>query len=195
METTDHQPASDFGAAQSTGQNPAFRVVMALIAMLCALYLVSIPLGWVDQRLGVPEVMLLTVMLLFGSGFIFSIEEFAFGEKGVNFKIRQVQERQDFQEREIAQLRFLLTHFLTRYEVKHLRKLAGDDPFPFDHCTQGSRFWEELFRLRQHGMLQSKAGYRMSELPSSGPDLRAHLEITPAGRKYLELRGTDENDE
>jgi hypothetical protein len=49
----------------------------------------------------------------------------------LKFWAREVQKEQDRQRKEIDTLKFLLVHFVTKYEIMHLTQLASDQPFLF----------------------------------------------------------------
>lgn len=157
------------------------RALSLLLMVLAVAYVVAIPLGLVTIRLGQGEVAVLAVVLLVNSGVLGELQELAISEKGVSLKLReQVRRLQG----EVEALRFLIKFFVNKYELDHLRKLAGDGAFPYERWV---RFDEELRHLRALGLLETYPGQGITNMPASG-DLKEHLAITEDGRSYLRLR-------
>jgi hypothetical protein len=109
---------------------------------------------------------------------------------GWKFQFRELKAEQQRQKAEIESLRFLMSYFVTDYELIHLRKLAGGEPFPY---TKNDSFLAELRRLRTLRLIDNLPGRGIRALPGQG-DLREHFTITDRGRSYLQLRTQWESD-
>jgi len=92
----------------------------------------------------------------------------------------QVRQREDLN----IVLGFLLEHFVTQYELVHLRKLAPDEPFPF---KKSNTFEAELRRLLALGLIERLPGKGIRSLFQAGDDVRNHLRITNRGKDYLKI--------
>lgn len=104
---------------------------------------------------------------------------------GWKVEFRKLETEQQQQRHEIETLRFLITHFITDFELQHLTQLATGDAFRYD---KNDRFVTELRRLRELGFIRMKPPeIALRDLPSTG-DLRTFIEITDRGREYLALR-------
>lgn len=100
-------------------------------------------------------------------------------------QVEAVEREQVRQRKDIEALQFLVQNFITGYERMHLEKLAGTEPFPF---MRSDTFEAELRRLLAMGLIARRPGRGIRSLWQAGDDVRHHLEITPQGRTYLELR-------
>ncbi|MCM3900409.1 MAG: hypothetical protein ND866_01770 [Pyrinomonadaceae bacterium] len=115
---------------------------------------------------------------------------------GWKVQFRKVMARQDLQQRELATLKFLVSHFLTDAELNHLRRFESSAPFNFirDGTTDAFKF--ELRRLRSMGLIRSRTGRNISSmLKQDKGDVKNDYELTQAGKDYLKLlHETQEND-
>jgi hypothetical protein len=107
-------------------------------------------------------------------------------------QVEAVEREQVRQREDIEVLQFLVQNFITGYERVHLEKLARNDPFPF---TYSETFEAELRRLLAMGLIARIPGRGIRSLFKAGDDVRHHLEITPQGRRYLDLRREALNDD
>jgi hypothetical protein len=121
---------------------------------------------------------------------VFSFVSSAKGPGGLEIQFREIKEEQQRQKNEIEILRFLISHFVTDFELRHLQTLATGAVFPF---KRNNSFVTEIRRLRSFGLLNTLPGKRLAELPMEG-DLREFVTITEKGKSYLQLRsqGTPE---
>lgn len=160
------------------------------ISLIGCLYLLAIPLGLVDrgQRFGATEAALFLVLLLLNSGFFQRLTRLGISDKGVDLELQvqmqKVQVEQQRQKEEIATLRFLISYFVTDYELSHLQKLAQGEPFPY---TKSTWFVSELRRLRASGFIEPLPGTTLKALPEQG-DLRTFFKLSERGKQYLQLR-------
>jgi hypothetical protein len=124
-----------------------------------------------------------TVIAILTGGLILAValpqvQEFTIGLKGIQAKLRKQQE-------EIDVLKFLVSGYVTDFELVHLQKLASPQPFPYN---RGDTFIEELKRLWQLGLVgKIQSDWYFRGLPDSG-NLKHYLTITDRGRTYLTLR-------
>lgn len=106
---------------------------------------------------------------------------------GLRIRVDNLTERQEALQQQVNSLRFLMTGFVTEWELVHLRKLADSEPF--DYAWGGKdddRFMQELIRLWDLRLITRENLVSWYHLPLSG-DLKAHSRITKSGRRYLEL--------
>lgn len=141
-----------------------------------------------------PEIALLRRVLVkrIETGSAFKLGPVEFGE--LRDKVESVAETQQRQSTEIDTLRFVISHLLTKYEVEHLRNLAGNEPFSF---SRNRNFDNELRRLRDLGFIEHcpNTPFGIGSLPQTGDDLRRLLRSTKRGLEYLKLREDAASDE
>ncbi len=103
------------------------------------------------------------------------VQEFSIGPKGITGKLQKLQDDVDL-------LTFLVGGYVTSFELKHLKALAGDGPFGFDRRES---FVDELRRLWQLGLIEKvRSDWYLASLPAAG-NLKEFLAITERGRCYL----------
>jgi hypothetical protein len=111
------------------------------------------------------------------------IRSLGFSETKVTKQIKAVQDEQVRQRGDLQTiLRFLLEHFVSEYELVHLRKLESGAVFPFTWVTS---FEAELKRLLALGLIARKPGHGFRSMINAGDDVGRHFEITERGRSYL----------
>ncbi|KAB8335117.1 hypothetical protein SD80_001800 [Scytonema tolypothrichoides VB-61278] len=102
--------------------------------------------------------------------------------------ITNIVKRLTFLEQEMAESKnpnqLLVSTLLSDYELKHLRKLASDEPF----ISEKQRpFEQELRHLRALGFIENLPNKTISSMPETG-NLKDYLKITEQGREYLKKR-------
>lgn len=114
---------------------------------------------------------------------------------GWKVQFRAVVARQELQQRDLATLKFLVSHFLTEAELNHLQRFESPAPFSFTRDGTTDAFKSELRRLRSMGLIRSHTGQSISiVLRQDKGDVKKDYELTPAGKDYLKLlRETQEN--
>jgi hypothetical protein len=103
---------------------------------------------------------------------------------GWKVQFRELKQDQNRQKEEIDSLRFLISGFLTDYELIHLKKLNIRDSFPYE---RNSRFISELRRLHDLGLITKVSPVNIGDLPPTGY-LKGYIKITERGKTYLRLR-------
>lgn len=109
-------------------------------------------------------------------------------------KLELLEQRQASLQREVDALRFLVSGFVTDWELVHLQKLGADGPFEYVRgADRADRFVGEIIRLRDLGLIKKTVEHSLWDIPLSG-DLKRYVALTPRGRTYLSLRSqiTDE---
>jgi hypothetical protein len=103
-------------------------------------------------------------------------------------RVGEVEKKQALLQEEVDSLRFLISGFVTEWELTHLKTLAGDAPFDYKRASgNDDRFINEIIRLRDFGLIAKRIDYALYDIPLSG-DLKQYVEITERGKTYLKLR-------
>jgi hypothetical protein len=150
----------------------ALLLVLAYIVLLTA---GAIPAA---NRLGQSEIVLIIAVLVLNPMLISRISDFEFSPTRVRVKLEEVATKQVIQQADIDKLKFLMSHFLSEWELLHLRKLEEGGPFPYR--VEG-QFRDELRRLRSLKLIEMQT---ISGMPQEG-DLRQLARITEEGKQYL----------
>jgi hypothetical protein len=118
---------------------------------------------------------------------------------GWKVRFREVAEEQQRQANEIAWIKFLMRNFVTRYELRQLRRFDSDEPFWLDFNSDTKPYFErELRRLLDLNLIE--------RLPHTGirallyekqniqkingkdmKDVKKYLRITKHGQDYLKM--------
>ena len=164
--------------------------ITKIVISIIALFLIS--LRWIcpDIKIDTVTISLLVVALL---PWIAVLVESAELPGGWKVRFRELKSEQDKQKSDIDSLKFLVSHFVTDAEFRHLHKLAENHPFPFVLGPETSFFEKELRRLRSFGLIAGHPGKGVRSLMKDGGDVKDHFCITEVGRKYLILRNDIEN--
>ena len=163
-----------------------------LLILVLAVYLVLIPFGFINSanRLGVPELVLVTLLLLWVSGMATRLVDLSVSSTGVSAKFREIETRQETIEFKVHTLQVIIKSLVTEFEYQKLEGLARSGPFLV-------RFHEsmikELERLDALRYIQPKPGYgivNIRERDGRGDefDLKQYVYITNEGLEYLKLR-------
>lgn len=107
---------------------------------------------------------------------------------GWKVEFRELAEQQSQQQNEIETLQFLVSHFVSDYELGHLRRLASDEPFIIKKDGSSSFFESEMRRLRALGLIAGYPGKGIRSLFQGDGNVKQHFYITENGREYLQLR-------
>jgi len=193
--------ASQYGNGMDSPPVASFqklvRVTAIIFAVLLAVsYLVAIPVGLVHpaQRLSVQEIILASAILIalaFAAQTEYAITDLTVGSSGIKARFNRIQKRQDALEADVRALQVALSGLVTKFELVHLEKLAAHVPATVEF---GDIVVRELTHLDAMGFVRpiDKRGINaIGEDHGSGLDdfdLKAYLEITTAGREYLDLR-------
>jgi hypothetical protein len=129
-------------------------------------------------------ILAMSLVALYRSGLLRKLVEFRLTPQGIILKL---QEKQEELRRDVDTLAFLVSGFVTDWELEHLRKLAASEPFPYQWGgSRDDRFLNELIRLRDLGLIKRNLR-SMWDLPREG-NLKDFIEITSRGREYLRIR-------
>jgi hypothetical protein len=120
-----------------------------------------------------------------------AIRDLGFAPAKTDAQVRALKRTQEEQREEIDALKFLVRNFVTEFELIHLTKLASSERFPF---TWSGPFETELRRLLSMGLIRRRPGRGIREMFGRGEDVRDYLEITEEGRRYLDLRASQDED-
>ena len=159
-------------------------------------YLVAVPAGLVEEnrRLGVPEIALVTVLLLgavLSAQVSYSITDISLGGSGVTARFERLQIRQDNLESDVRALVVAVTGIVTKYEAVHLEKLSREEPAV---VRFGNIMLEELTHLDAVSFVRPKDVRGLNAMREDRGDglqdfdLKDYIEITQEGREYLSLR-------
>src|SRR5438093_1539577 len=80
---------------------------------------------------------------------------------GWKFQFDQVKEEQQKQRDEIERLKFLMEELVSEDELKHLKRLASNEPFRITVDATTKYFESELRRLRSLGLVANPPGKGM----------------------------------
>ena len=130
-------------------------------------------------------VVLIIIGILIRPQVLSNVQEFGFGSLSV--KLKEIQDTQKDQGRNLEEIHFILKTLVTTSEMSHLRKLANGRATNY---KLSPALVTELRRLRDVGLIQSKGREkgvkpRIGDLPSSRFNLADYVEITPRGNEYI----------
>lgn len=163
--------------------------ITKIVISLTALVLIAVRLKWPEIKIDTVTIGLLVVAILPWVAVLLESAEFPGGWK---VRFRDLKNEQEKQKSDIGTLKFLVGHFVTDAELRHLNTLARNQPFPFESGPETSFFENELRRLRSFGLIAGHPGKGVRSLMKHGGDVKDHFYITEVGRKYLELREESE---
>lgn len=174
-----------------TGDATATRVtwfVWGAASVLLGLYLVGRGVGLIpDARFGVAEAVALTAILLLNPTVVARLQSLSISSKGMEFKLAEVEARQDRLGQQVRGLQWIFAHLLTDYELRVLRALARPDEA--DDYDMGAA-WDVrsyLRALRGRRLISMRnPGQFIQHLPGTG-HLREHFVLTDDGRDFLDL--------
>lgn len=198
--------------SQTNNQNQLNFILLKAISFLSLIYFAAIPLGWVKTKLDIPDIVVLFIILLFNSELLDKLVKLVVSKDGITLDLNQIIAEQGSQkasietnaanieaitnilkritllEQQMAQTQTdketLINNLLSDFELKHLQKLASDQPFPFKRQRD---FEQELRHLRAFGFIENLPGKTISKMPETG-NLKDYLQITEQGREYLQKR-------
>lgn len=163
---------------------------------LAGSYLVAVSLGLVTSanRFTTPEIAI-GVALLLAAAFVaqgsYVIRDLALGPTGVSAHFERIEKRQNVLETEMQALQMAVLGLVTKHELMHLEKLAGEGKAVVKF---GNIMIDELNHLdaMQYIVPHDVRGLNgIEEDHGSGLDdfdLKDYVRITPEGRQYLSLR-------
>ncbi len=170
---------------QPDPQSPTLRlrVIVTACGLLAAIAHMIVPRFIPD---GITAGFLLIAIVPWLSDFVKNIEISGVGK----FEFQEVQRKQEILQADVDALRFLVSGFVTDWELTHLTKLNGPEPFPYTWGGKDDdRFIHELRRLRDLGLIDRDSKLEgLRKLPIKGDDLKSFVHITDRGKTYLVLR-------
>ena len=135
----------------STGSATTARVALTVAAVAAALAHMRYPTVVIPDA--ITAGLLLLALLPWLSSIIKSIEITGIG------KLELLEQRQVAQQQEIDALRFLVSGFVSDYEITHLQNLStGSAPY-VQGTSRNERFINELIRLRDFGLVKKLVDY------------------------------------
>ncbi|MDZ8184928.1 MAG: hypothetical protein RMX96_08755 [Nostoc sp. ChiSLP02] len=185
--------------------------IASTIGLLYLLFIVLTPnpIPQQNRRIGNTEIIIFSLILLFNSGLIDSIDDISISGTGIALK-RLRQEVQDdinklqdeqiaelntqqrridlLQEQQSATLQFLVRYLIDGNELRHLIKLNSPEEYYFQFDDDLGR---ELNHLRAIGFINNFVGKGIEKVQQqSEGDLKNYFHITEEGKSYLALRKT-----
>lgn len=180
------------------------RALLKIITLLALLYLAAIPLGQIKNKFEPTDVVILIIVLLFNSDLFERVETLEYKDGGLKVELKKIKQEQEVQrdhieantniiqrlaalERTLAangQGKQQIASLLDEHELKHLKRLASDQPY-LDYVKQRS-FNQELRRLRTIGFIENYPGKSIGSMPNQG-NLRDYVRLTERGKEYLKL--------
>ena len=185
-------------------KNISNSLLLTFITFLAVLYLAAIPFGLIKSRFQATDVVILIIVLLFNSGLFERLGTLEYKDGGLKVELNQIKQEQEAQRDNIqantniiqrlaalermmaanSQEKQQIASLLDENELKHLRRLASDQPY-LDYVKQQS-FKQELRRLRTLGFIESYSGKTITSMPNQG-SLRDYVKLTYRGKEYLTL--------
>jgi hypothetical protein len=203
---------------RGNNQNLINFLILKAISILSVIYFAAIPLGWVNTKFDIPDVVVLFIILLFNSELLEKLVKLGISRDGITLDLNQIIAEQDSQkvsiksntdnieaitnivqrltllEQQMAENKsdkeLIINSLLSEYELKHLSVLANNESLSF---TKQRSFEQELRHLRAFGFIENLPGTTISGMPETG-DLRDYVKITQRGRDYLQKREQVKND-
>lgn len=116
----------------------------------------------------------------------------------LELRLKEVEEQQNQLSLEVQSLRFLVSGFVTDWEIQHLRRLqiGSGELVPYSRGPEkgvGDRFVHEIIRLRDLGLISKKRNESLWDMELNG-NLSDYVELTDRGRFYLKLRSEVETE-
>lgn len=143
--------------------------------------------GSLDKGLDAIAVVLITGAL---SPFLARIFE---SLKVAGFEMKFVAAEVKKQSAEISSIQFIISNFLSEYEVAHLTNFADKLPFIVDLQVTSPNFMIEVHHLLEMGFIVRRPGKTYAQLkhdPGSTRDLQSYFQISETGKIYLALRSS-----
>lgn len=157
-----------------------------LIPLIASVFIV-VRIIWPGLQIDAITLVLLAIALL---PWLSILIESAKLPGGYEITFRRIEDKQKQQQSEINTLQFLVSHFVSRYELEHLTKLAANEPFLYRRDNSFSFFEQELRRLVYLNLIErvpNGRGFSGLREQESG-NVKDYFLITEQGREYLELR-------
>ncbi len=178
--------------SKQTEKQPSLVPQLVLI-LVVAVYLALIPFGFIgsDNRLGVPEIVLVTILLLWVSGMATNIVDLSISATGVSAKWREkIETRQDTVESRVHTLQLIIKSLVTEFEYQKLEGLGKSGPF---FVRFHESMIKELERLDALRYVQPQPGHGIVDIRERDGrpdefDLKQYVYITNEGKEYLKLR-------
>jgi len=112
------------------------------------------------------------------------ISNLGFNERKTQKKLAIVEEEQLNQKKNIEALSFIISHFVPKYEIEHLKKLISNGEFNYE-LHEGLK--REIRHLLDMQFIQKKRDFAFASLPNNG-DLKEYFEVTKMGKDFLKMR-------
>ncbi|MBE9209437.1 hypothetical protein IQ244_23645 [Nostoc sp. LEGE 06077] len=185
--------------------------ISSVIGLLYLLFIVlaPTPTPQENRRIGNTEVIIFSLILLFNSGLIDSIDDISISGTGIALRRLKQEVRDDInklqdeqiaelnrqqkridllQEQQSATLQFLVRYLIDGNELKHLMKLnsSSSEEYNFKFDDDLAR---ELKHLRAMGFINNFVGRGIEKIQQQREgDLKNYFHITEEGKSYLALR-------
>jgi hypothetical protein len=177
---------------QTFTQNKESVILQVMLLFIIIGYLFLIPFGLIspDNRLGLPELLLVVTLILWFSGAIARVADFSISSSGLSAKFQEIKSRQETIESQVHTLQLVVKGLVTEFEYEKLQGLAVNGPFKVRFHND---MYEELKRLDAIRYIQPQPGYgivSIRERDGRGDefDLKQYVRITNEGLEYLKLR-------
>lgn len=166
------------------------RIIIAVaVALIVSIYIVRIVVGGIpaNQKLSPADVALVIVAALGTTALLHPelldrLTHVKFG--GFEADLKDLKEEQKTQQKELDDIRLILTLLVQRTEKSHLENLEKSGSISYDGNHQVR---SELRRLRTLGLIRNRKDRRIGELKDGSKcDLKEIVELTERGRYYLE---------
>ncbi|MEP7108024.1 MAG: TIR domain-containing protein [Ferruginibacter sp.] len=118
------------------------------------------------------------------------INDLGFSEGKTQKKLEGVAAEQLEQGKNIDALSFIISHFLPKFELEHLKNLEKNNDFPYQMQANFNREIRHLWEL--HLIRKKKEEFSITNMPQSG-NLKDFFEITEGGKYLLKISDRFDN--
>ena len=171
---------------QTTESHPALWIISAVSGLMLAIH-IFLKFHYGELKGGLDAVAVGLIAFGLSPWIARILESFKFG--GVEFKF--VKQQVEIQREEINALKFLITRFISRFELQHLEKFSSKTDFTIDREFYAEDFKRDLEHMRGLGLIKNYPDRGIRTLygePGRYKNVHDFFYITDAGKTYLKMR-------
>jgi hypothetical protein len=107
-----------------------------------------------------------------------------FNERKTQKKLKIIEAEQTDQRQNIEALSFIVSHFIPKYEIEHLKSFSSNEPFNYNLHTS---FQREIRHLLDMQFIVKKHNFSFASLPQRG-NLKDYFEVSDIGKYFIHMR-------